>query len=462
MKFAKVLEQTLQEEDLPTEWVEAAIQYKVLKKCISKVVKELAFLGLSLADLKLLLQDEARDKTVEMYHNEATPDNPIVAHYTLKKTKNNVIPYLKIVLNENERENYSEDHIHKLADQIRLKLQTLVHSDDEDRHIIEVKEDDEQHLVLSPTTTRLGDNMDEIVRVENENEIVVMLNSDHTFFKMLNSELENLDSIRKKEEEFLMEQIDKLSDNVLSLTKKRSDLYVWREFFRIYLDSEVFFRYNETSQVLLERTGEQVKKNLAEFSSRVEKVQIIERLNRKTGVAACQQFMAMNMRLLKILQFQAINATALKKILKKFDKQTSLNVSSRFPDLILKDHIFIHGSSLTQNICFMIQNKLLKLIPQIEDYTCPICMSVAFKPIRLECSHIFCVRCLVKMKQRGKTDCPLCRHHKAIEMADSGNLDVEAMELIKKNFPLEVKEKLKEVEKEKYGEVVNHKNCVIC
>lgn len=461
MKFAKVLEETLRKEDLPPEWVEAAIQYKVLKKCISKVVKELAFLGLSLADLKLLLQDEASDRTVEMFHGEATPDNPIVAHYTLKKLKNNVIPYLKIVLNEAGTEQYSKDHIHILADKIRQKLLSLVHSDDdEERHIIEIKEDEEQHLVLSPTTTHHGD-MEEIVRVNNDNEIIVMLNSDHTFFKMLNSELESLDQIRQKEEDFLMGQIDKLSDNVLSLTKKRSDLYVWREFFRIYLDSEVFFRYNETSLALSQRTGDQVKNNLAEFTSRVEKVQIIERLNKKTGVAACEQFMAMNMRLLKILQFQAINATALKKILKKFDKQTSLNISGRFPDLILKDHIFIHGSSLTQNICYLIQNKLLKLIPQIEDYTCPICMSVAFKPIRLECSHIFCVRCMVKMKQRGKTDCPLCRREKAIEMADSSNLDQEALELIKKNFPIEVKEKLKEVEKEKYGEVVNHKNCVI-
>lgn len=462
MKFAKVLEQTLQEEDLPPEWIAAAIQYKVLKKCISKVVKELAFLGLSLSDMKLLLRDEAQDKTVEMFHNEATPDNPIVAHYTLKKSKNNVVSYLKIVLNEKGDEQYSKDHIHMLAAEIRRKLASLVHSDDdEERHIIEVKEDDEQHLVLSPQRSHNNDEMEDIVRVENDNEIVVMLNSDLTFFKMLNSELQSLDDIRQKEEEFLLSQIDKLSDNVVAFTKKRSDLYVWREFFRIYLDSEVFFRYNETSLLALERTGDQVKKNLAEFNSRVQKGQIIERLNKKTGVAACEQFMAMNMRLLKMLQFQAINATALKKILKKFDKQTSLNVSGRFPDLILKDHIFIHGSSLTQNICYMIQNKLLRLIPQIEDYTCPICMSVAFKPIRLSCSHIFCVRCLVKMKQRGKTDCPLCRLAHAIELADSSNLDVEALELIKKNFPIEVKEKLREIDKEKYGEVVNHKNCVI-
>lgn len=463
MKFAKVLEQTLQEEGLLPEWVEAAIQYKVLKKCISKVVKELAFLGLSLADLKILLQDEARDKTVEMYHDDATPDNPIVAHYTLKKTNNNVIPYLKIVLNDTDKnDQHLSDHIHILADQIRSKLRSIVHSDDdEDRHIIEVREDEEKHLVLSPTSSHLEEVTDDIVHVNNENEIIIMLNSDHTFFKMLNSELQSLDNIRKKEELFLMDQIDKLSDNVLSLTKKRSDLYVWREFFRLYLDSEVFFRYNETSLLTLERSGDQVKKNLAEFTSRVEQVHIINRLKQKTGVASCEQFMALNMRLLKMLQFQAINATAMKKILKKFDKQTSLNVSSRFPDLILKDHVFIHGSSLTQNICFLIQSKLLQLIPQIEDYTCPICMSVAFKPIRLVCSHIFCVRCMVKMKQRHQTDCPLCRSPNAIELADSSNLDVEAMELIKKNFPIEVKEKLKEVEREKYGEVVNHKNCVI-
>lgn len=462
MKFAKVLERTLQQEDLPSEWIEAAIQYKLLKKCISKVVKELAFLGLSLTDLKVLLQDETQERPVEMYSDEAKNDNPIVAHYTLKKAKNDVVPYLKIVLNDKDENRYSKDHIHVLADQIRRKLVSLVHSDEDDeRHILEIKEVGNQHLVLSAKVNSHADEMNQIVRVENENEIVVMLNSDLTFFKLLSSELQNLDTIREKEEGFLIHQIDKLSDEMVALTRRRSDLYIWRELFRLYLDSEVFFRYNETSLVQMQRSSDQVKKNLAEFMLRVEQVQIVERLNKKSAVVACEQFIAMNVRLLKILQFQAINATALKKILKKFDKQTSLNVSGRFPDLILRNHVFIHGSSLAQSICFMIQNKLLRLIPQIEDYTCPICMSVAFKPIRLLCLHIFCVRCLVKMKQRGKTDCPLCRHTKAIEMADSSNLDVEAMQLIWKNFPIEVKQKLREVDKEKYGEVMNHKNCAI-
>ena len=459
MKFAKVLDETLRTGDLPPKWVEAAIQYKKLKKCISKFVRELALLGLSLADLKLLLQDEEQDLSVEI-HDQDAAENPIVAHYGLKKSNNNVIPYLKIVLKDQDPDKYSKDYIHELADQIRQKLLSVVHSDNNERHIIEIKEDPEQHLLLSPSTSH-DDDINLIVLVPNDNETVIMLNSDLIFFKTLRSELETLDSIRDEEEELLMRQIDKLSGSVLTLTKKLSDLYTWREFFRIFIDSEVFFRYNETSLTLLERTAEQVKKNLEEFSSRVEQADIFERFRSKTGVVACKLFMGMNMPLLKILLFQAINATALIKILKKFDKQTSLNVSRRFPDLISKDNVFIHGTSVAQNICFLIQSKLLQLIPQIEDYTCPICMSVAFKPIRLTCSHIFCVRCMVKMKQRGKVDCPLCRKSKAIAMANSSNLDVEAMALIKKNFPLEVKEKLRDVDREKYGDVVGNKKCVI-
>lgn len=460
MKFAKVLQQTLVEEDLPEEWVEAAIQYKVLKKCISRVVKELEFLGLSKSDLKLLLQDENTDKTAELTEEEATSSNPIVAKYLLTKLKDSkkIVPYLKITLNNSETEHMSQDRIQELAQQIKAKIDKALSTDDEDHHIVEIKEEDDQ-LILSPTSTHTP--LDELVSVQN-NEIIVMLKSDSKFFKMLNLELENLDKIRQHEEARLIQAINSISDDVLLLTKKRSDLYNWRELFRIYLDSEVFFRYNETSLPHLERNAVQVKRNMDEFMSRVEKTQLLQKFNKKRSITAYKQFVEINDRLLKILQFQAINTTALRKILKKFDKRTSLNVSTRFPELISQDHIFITGSSLAQSICFVMQSKLITLIPQLDDYTCPICVSVAFKPIRLVCGHIFCVRCLVKMKQRNKTNCPLCRREGAIAMADSSNLDLSAMDLMQKYFPLEVKEKLREIEKERYEEVVGtHKNCVI-
>lgn len=35
---------------------------------------------------------------------------------------------------------------------------------------------------------------------------------------------------------------------------------------------------------------------------------------------------------------------------------------------------------------------LLPVIPSLDDYQCLICGDIAFKPIRLGCGHLFCVR----------------------------------------------------------------------
>lgn len=39
-----------------------------------------------------------------------------------------------------------------------------------------------------------------------------------------------------------------------------------------------------------------------------------------------------------------------------------------------------------------IGENLLPIIPHIDDYACLICTNIAFKPIRLSCGHLFCVR----------------------------------------------------------------------
>lgn len=80
-------------------------------------------------------------------------------------------------------------------------------------------------------------------------------------------------------------------------------------------------------------------------------------------------------------------------------------------------------------------------------------MEIAYKPIRLSCGHLFCVRCLVKLKKDDKTSCPLCRLENAVLYADSSNLDLESMELMKKYFPREVKEKVRDRDKERYQEL---------
>ncbi|KAK6456828.1 SPX domain-containing protein [Scheffersomyces xylosifermentans] len=522
MKFAKVLEQTLLEEDIPEEWMEAAIQYKALKKCINKVVNELKFLGLEKNTLKLLFEDSNSSKVVEVDEHEATASNPVIAEYTLTKSledHHDIKPMLKITL-DYSNDNFTDDHINELGMQLKARIESLLESDEPLQHmtpkpsrsmpiqrslspessdsdtekIIELSEENDEIIVISPTVSATNSregspplegepagkstSLDGQLMSPNsshdsrkkKNEIYILLNSDTKFFHMLDDELENLDNLTSTEESKIIGEVQDISEVVAALSKtsskfKNSDMYKWRELFRIYLDSEVFFKYNETSMLSSQRNGAQVKRNLEQFLQNVEKSGILVEFKNKKSLNAFNQFVSLNYHLLKILQFQYINTEAFRKILKKFDKQTSLGISNKFPQLISNDHIFITGTSIAQSICFIIQNRILTLIPQLDDYTCPICMSIAYKPIRLTCGHLFCVRCLVKLKKQNKVNCPICRNENAIAEADGSNLDLEAMQLMKKYFPVEVKEKLKERDKEHYEEVVgprgNHDKCII-
>ena len=121
-------------------------------------------------------------------------------------------------------------------------------------------------------------------------------------------------------------------------------------------------------------------------------------------------------------QFQHANSEATRKILKKHAKRTALPLpeheSHNTDDnlsLILSPRPL--STPLPRILVQAIGEILLPVIPHIDDYSCLICTGVAFKPIRLQCGHLFCVRCLVKMQKRGQGDCPMCRA-KTVLVAD--------------------------------------------
>lgn len=126
---------------------------------------------------------------------------------------------------------------------------------------------------------------------------------------------------------------------------------------------------------------------------------------------------------------------------------------------------------MAKAVCFEISEKVLAVVPQLSDYLCPVCFNISYKPIRLRCGHVFCIRCMIIM-QRAKSDhCPLCRGT-VVMQADSGtlsdsqafvplirflgNLDPALMSFLKRYFPAEVKAKQKENERnaamDMYGE----------
>jgi len=120
--------------------------------------------------------------------------------------------------------------------------------------------------------------------------------------------------------------------------------------------------------------------------------------------------------------------------------------------------------SLPRLLVQAIGEVLLPIIPQVDDYACLICTSIAFKPIRLTCGHLFCVRCLVKMQKRGSGDCPMCRAPTVLT-ADRTNLDWALLNFMKDWFPEESREKLvsngREAAKEQAEELGMSEGCVI-
>ncbi|CAG8633909.1 10253_t:CDS:2, partial [Gigaspora margarita] len=97
--------------------------------------------------------------------------------------------------------------------------------------------------------------------------------------------------------------------------------------------------------------------------------------------------------------------------------QSQLNC---FIDRIDNSHLVKRLKNPLSKIAYenFVKEQLTTIIPQIDDYNCPICLNIAWKPIRLCCSHVFCVRCLVKSVRKGMRNCPICRTKDAIYNTD--------------------------------------------
>jgi hypothetical protein len=188
---------------------------------------------------------------------------------------------------------------------------------------------------------------------------------------------------------------------------------------------------------------------------------------KKGEKSAWARFLELNVQLLDLKKFELANAEAARKILKKHEKRTALLIPTSqreriFPLLVsLNPNQFsgnsgtggalvrrsISRTSLPHMLVVLMTDTLLPVIPSIDDYLCLICTSLAFKPIRLNCHHLFCVRCLVKMQKRGSAECPLCRAQTVL-IADRRNVDWSLLRFMEEYFPEEARLKAKSNEKE--------------
>ena len=121
-----------------------------------------------------------------------------------------------------------------------------------------------------------------------------------------------------------------------------------------------------------------------------------------------------NLHILKTMQFQEMNSLAMTKILKKFDKQTHLGgqtflkvLGNRYPALLTHGNTTAAGGfsdAIARDLNAEIASKVLAIVPQLDDWVCPVCYGMAWRPVNLGCCRsVYCIRCIIKLQDDGMT-----------------------------------------------------------
>ncbi|RGP60342.1 ring finger [Fusarium longipes] len=494
MKFGHDFKESLRAQDFPPHWVDHAIPYSQLKKCLKKVARELHELGLDPETLRELLNPDATSPVALKYKlNDGTdshlrPKLTVQVHLqdgvpidaSLAPNSRDFLNKIAINLSQNQWPHTghaaqpqssnsvkdaaspdtvarttvvpSAEKIDALADQANEKL-AITLADEKVSDVEETVTDTEQH---NATVANLKNASDETTSTSPPTDVTtgiyeiieVPLTFDAEFFEMLQSDVNHLEALQTEEEKTMTSEIVALGKEVEQVVKpkrfSKTDLARWRQIFELYLDAEIFFATHEQDHG--QRTSQKALKQLQWFQDQVAKQHLVQDFKLPESKAAFTRFINLNASLLKNMQFQELNKTAVAKILKKFDKRTALGVARKFPTVVHSDKLL--AGTIARDVCAQMSQELVSKVPQLNDYLCPVCFSVAYMPIQ----------------RRKEKHCPLCRADVVLK-ASAMNLDYELQKYMKKYFAKEVKEKERanEIERgiEDYGPGYVHQECCI-
>ncbi|KAI7363279.1 hypothetical protein KC354_g6608 [Hortaea werneckii] len=497
MKFGHEYEKLLASEDFPKEWLGSAIDYKYLKKCIKKIQIELRELGLDTETIQGLSNPLGTGTTDDTrvpaggrheFFSAAEPHlNTISEEFTPQlrvKVDSKTGTPLDATLTPETREN-----LRKLARTELLAAERQTHLGHHATH-----ESHTHGMELAKTNPPLPDADVDARWVQ------IPLASAKSFFDLLGPKLEELEHLREAETLKLEDEILDLGAMVEDVVepvregfeaKRRvsyRDLYFWREMFRLYLENPVFYSNHEQSPGAI--TFNDAKARLQAYDTQLRQTGLLAKMKTPAAKRAARQFLDLNVDILKIIGFQEMNARAMMKILKKFDKRTHLEREHFVNDLRTKHPSLMPPSSATspqhttpaattpacytvgfahsiaRDLYSEITSKILGIVPQIDDWTCPVCLEMAWRPVSLGCCRaLYCIRCIIRMQDDKTQRCPACNAEGTVMKADARNLDFEAMDFLEKYFPLETKKRQKENETanlaRQYGEEFVKPGCVI-
>ncbi|KAI8335165.1 SPX domain-containing protein [Chlamydoabsidia padenii] len=487
MKFAKQLE--TESESIPSEWRPYLIQYKKLKKLITKVADEIEKHGMSVSMLHDCLDNSSSvdpdsdmdAPQVQYYFTGEAPNIRPCIRFTYDTNNNNVMELLSGLINEQQQaamdSKGTRSPLEYQRSQDNTDFFTLTH-DDMDYFTPPHRHRRDSAAQVIRDLTELTLHKDGNKRGEQVRSLVIELEQDDEFFYMLMTELQSAVRLQHKTSDRFQSDINELEKRMVQVASpnQKSDMYAWRQIFSLYMDAQIFQGKLETDRSI--HSVQKAREQMLWFTNQVQQENLVSKMKNRVSKSALQQFMALNTELITMKHYQALNQTAMTKILKKHDKRSGLTASTSFPDFVGSNEFFT--PKLGKLLCAAIIEKLTTIIPQPDDYSCPVCMNVAWRPIRLVCGHVFCVRCLIKAQKKNMTSCPMCRHPTAVETASALNLDEPMQNFLLMYFPKEIKQKKRDNEREQAIEDVeaftgrtyspeqiarmsrdNHHNCII-
>ncbi|KAJ2126386.1 hypothetical protein IW147_000134 [Coemansia sp. RSA 720] len=475
MKFGKTIETNAKE--LPEEWQPYLIQYKLLKKNIKNIVQELdnTFKNLNIAPPTFLgdSADDASDST----HVYVGTD----AHSVAESSSAAQAPMEFVGVPEEIAYNIEKDSDGLVHPVITVKIRRLPTHQQQQQHkqIVELltvagrpentsiilqsdSSSDTAPISISTTelaTSTLGDNRNNIIACADdaaspnslavetqpdaeETQVTVRLKADQLFFDQLIEYIERMRQFEQRYTKAYNTNVDHLSTELATVTSPyKQDYQVWREIFRLYTDAEVWNRARgDTRPASTAREGQE---RFNKFARHIESLGLAQRFRNPMSARVLMSFYKLNLELTHMKLLQEMNEEATRKIIKKHDKRTHLVAKTQFPQLITID-----TTSLTRALLFTIYTDLVGIVPQIDDYLCPMCLNIAWRPLRLECSHVFCSRCVVKASKRRMFNCPVCRSENAVYRASISNIDQSLLNFLKLYFPKEIKERQRDIQRD--------------
>ncbi|QSZ31978.1 hypothetical protein DSL72_001547 [Monilinia vaccinii-corymbosi] len=296
MKFAKEFKDALAREEFPPRWVDSAIPYGLLKKSLKKIATELAECGL--------------DPTALAKLREISRTGPAYL-YDFKGSKFRPTLILRL------EQGVTVDA--RLSADTRKYLEDLVNHHQDLSNVSVSETTGGESGGIGPVDAPAKSGIERpVVR-----EVEVPLTFDAEFFGLLQGDVENLDALQDEEQKALVAEVGDLSKELVKLSEpsrfKKTDQYRWRELFDVYLQAGIFFSDLEKDHG--KRDSVAALQRLQWFQSEVVKRGIVDTFKLSHSRKALNQFISINVTLLRNLQFQEMNQKAIAKILKSKIRQ---------------------------------------------------------------------------------------------------------------------------------------------